>query len=157
MPPGLASISNLYIDAETSRHAEIRRGINQIITATGVCDLRSIVAVRRASHPVPTHVHDQKEQAHDDDTAWFGTWENSSEQRHEHDEGDEGGEANLDKFGDRTRMRIRRSFELLLNTGNIVRFEVILMNPFTTASFDHSSSRLIPVRWPWSGFNDCGT
>ena len=128
MPPGLASVSNLYTDAETTRHAEIRRGINQIMTATGVCDLRSIVAVRRASHPVPTHMHDQKEQAHDDDTAWFGIWENSSEQRHEHDEGDEGGEAGLDKFGDRTKMRIRRSFELLLNSGNVVRFEVI--SPF---------------------------
>lgn len=131
MPPGLAPVSNLYTDAETSRHAEVRRGTNQIMTATGVCDLRSIVAVRRASHPVPTHMHDQKEQAHDDDTTWFGIWENPSEQRHEHDECDEGGDVGLDKFGDRTKMRIRRSFELLLNTGNVVRFEVIgpfLMN-----------------------------
>ena len=101
------------------------------MAATGMCDLRSIVAIRRASHPVPTQMHDQKEQAHDDDTAWFGIWENSSEQRHEHDEYDDGGEGGLDKFGDRTKMRIRRSFELLLNTGNVVRFEVFgpfLMN-----------------------------
>jgi hypothetical protein len=121
-PPGLAPASNLYTDAETHRHTEVRRGANQILTATGVCDLRTIVAVRRASHPVPAHMHDQKEQ---DDNTRFGTWENPSELRDEEDEGDEGGEAGLSAVGDRTQMRIRRSFELLLNTGNVIRFEVI--------------------------------
>ena len=122
MPPGLAPMTIESLDLQALRHAEIRRGINQIITATGVCDLRSILAVRRAFQVTPTHKHDQKEAAADD-MPWFGIWENS-EQRTTEDEEDEGGDSGLHKSTDRTRLKMRRSLELLFNTGHVVRFEV---------------------------------
>ncbi|KAF8809576.1 hypothetical protein BYT27DRAFT_7094201 [Phlegmacium glaucopus] len=121
MPPGLTPLTSQSLDPQGLRHAEIRRGINQIMTATGMCDLRTILAVRRALQAVPTHTHDQKE-ATTDDTSWFGIWENS-ELRTADDEEDEGGDSGLHKSADRTRLRMRRSFELLLNTGHVVRFE----------------------------------
>jgi len=48
MPPGLAPTSSIYSDAQALRHSEVRRGTNQVMNATGVMDLRSIMAVRRA-------------------------------------------------------------------------------------------------------------
>ncbi|KDR82730.1 hypothetical protein GALMADRAFT_844524 [Galerina marginata CBS 339.88] len=121
MPPGLTPIPTAYMEPQTLRQAEIRRGTNQIMSATGVCDLRTIIAVRRASHPSSAHMHDQKESTNEE-TSWFSVWENSDD-RNAEDEVDDGGDAGLTKHGDRTRLRIRRSFELLLNTGHIVRFE----------------------------------
>ena len=121
MPPGLAPMTNQSLDLQALRQTEIRRGINQIMTATAMSDLRSIFAVRRAFDVAPTHVHDLKEPA--DDMSLFETWENS-EQRTADDEEDEGGDLGLSKSADRTRLKMRRSFELLLNTGHVVRFEV---------------------------------
>ncbi|KAF8908921.1 Pleckstrin homology domain-containing protein [Gymnopilus junonius] len=105
MPPGLAPVADVYADAQALRQAEIGRGTNQLISATGVCDLRTIVAVRRASHPTSSHMHKDPEERDGDD------------------DGDEGGESGLSKHGDRTRLRTKRSFELLLKTGHVVRFE----------------------------------
>ena len=92
------------------------------MTATGMCDLRSILAVRRAYHSAPMQMHDLVEPAADD-ISWLGMCENS-EQRSADDEEDEGGDLGLSKSADRTRLKMRRSFELLLNTGHVVRFEV---------------------------------
>jgi hypothetical protein len=122
MPPGLAPMTNQSLDLEALRQAEIRRGINQIMTATGMCDLRSILAVRRAFHFAPMQMHDLMEPAADD-ISCLGICENS-EQRTADDEEDEGGDLGLNKSSDRTRLKLRRSFELLLNTGHVVRFEV---------------------------------
>ena len=122
MPPGLAPMTNQSLDLQALRQAEIRRGINQIMTATGMSDLRSILAVRRAFHAVPTHMHNLKEPAADD-MSWVELWENS-EQRTVFDEEDEGGDSGLSKSADRTHLKMKRSFELLLNTGHVVRFEV---------------------------------
>ena len=123
MPPGLAPITNQSLDVQALRQAEIRRGINQVITATGMCDLRSILAVRRAFHSAPVQTHDLVEHAVDD-ISWLGICQNS-EQKTAEDEEDEGGDSGLSKSADRTRLKMRRSFELLLNTGHVVRFEVI--------------------------------
>lgn len=122
MPPGLTPISNVYEYSQTLRHTEIRRGINQILSATGVCDLRTILLVRRASHPTSAHMHSEKER-NIEDSSWFNTW-SASEEVTEMDEGDEGGEEGLSKGNDRTHLKVRRSLELLLTTGHIVRFEV---------------------------------
>lgn len=92
------------------------------MTATGMCDLRAILAVRRAFQVTPTHMHGLKEDSAND-TSWLETWE-SSEQKTPDDEEDEGGDSGLHKSIDRTRLKMRRSFELLLNTGHVVRFEV---------------------------------
>ena len=121
MPPGLAPTSSIYSDAQALRHSEVRRGTNQVMNATGVMDLRSIMAVRRAFQASPIHVHDQKE-THDDENS-FGIWSNLDEQAPE-DEEDLGGDSGLTKSVDRTRTKVRRSFELLLNSGRVVRFEV---------------------------------
>ena len=122
MPPGLALVTNQSLDLQALRQAEIRRGINQVMAASGMCDLRSIIAVRRAFHSVPMQMHDLVETAADD-ISWLGICENS-EPRTADDEEDEGGDSGLSKSTDRTRLKMRRSFELLLNTGHVVRFEV---------------------------------
>ena len=137
MPPGLAPMTNQSLDLQALRQAEIRRGINQIMTSTGMSDLRSILAVRRAFHAVPTQMHDLKEPAADD-MSWVAIWENS-EQRTVEDEEDEGGDLGLSKSADRTQLKMRRSFELLLNTGHVVRFEVFFtkLSPRTGAEVIH--------------------
>lgn len=126
MPPGLTPMTNQPLDLQTLREAEIRRGINQVMTAIGMCDLRSILAVRRAFHSAPMQKHDLIEPAADD-ISWLGMCENS-EQKTADDEEDEGGDLGLSKSADRTRLKMRRSFELLLNTGDVVRFEVFFKN-----------------------------
>ncbi len=100
---------------------EIERGIYQIMHAHAVCDLRSVVAVRRASQAVPPQHHDQKDLT--DEASWFNIWSRTDERTDSEDE-DEGGEEGLNKASDRTHLRTKRSFELLLNTGRVVRFEV---------------------------------
>ena len=122
MPPGLAPMTDQSLDIHALRQAEIRRGINQVMTASGMCDLRSILAVRRAFHFTPMQTHDLVEPAADD-IFWLGVCENS-ERRTAVDEEDEGGDSGLNKSADRTRLKMRRSFELLLNTGHVIRFEV---------------------------------
>jgi hypothetical protein len=52
--------------------------------------------------------------------AWIGREERSSE-----DDVDEGGEVALAQAYDSPLVKMRRSFELLLNTGQVMRFEVI--------------------------------
>lgn len=153
MPPGLASVTDQSLDSRALRQAEIRRGINQIMTATGMCDLRTILAVRRAFQAVPTHMHDVKE-APAADMSSFGTWENS-EQRIVDDEQDEGGDLGLSKSADRTRLKMRRSFELLLNTGHVVRFEVFICLKSVGAELDSYFyfCRLIPAGWRLNGLN----
>ncbi|EDR13810.1 uncharacterized protein LACBIDRAFT_188344 [Laccaria bicolor S238N-H82] len=76
-PPGIALPLDLDGYVKDLHHAEVLRGSRQILHATGVCDLRSIVAIQR----------------------------------------DEGG------GHDRPGIKLRRAFELLLDSGNVVRFE----------------------------------
>ncbi|CAA7261359.1 unnamed protein product [Cyclocybe aegerita] len=121
LPPGLIPPQPSLSEAQNLRHTEIRRGTNQIMTATGVFDLRTIVAVRRAFQITPASTHNHR-QLHDDDSASFRVFENPEERTPE-DEEDEGGEAFLSKSVDRPRTRTRRSFELLLNTGHVIRLE----------------------------------
>lgn len=122
MPPGLLNIStgSLGAQIQSLRHVETRRGMNQIMIATAVLDLRTIVAVRRSFHAVPSHMHNDTE-ANDEETQFKNF---TTERRTAEDEEDEGGDAGLAKSNDRTRARMRRSFELLLKTGHVMRFEV---------------------------------
>jgi hypothetical protein len=97
--------------------------------ATGVCDLRSILTVRKSFHlmPQPSHsVEDiggahKSSRAQDEDDEWLGTW---AVERNDSDNEDEGGEQGLAKSSDKPRLRMQRSFELLLKSGHVVRFEV---------------------------------
>ncbi|KAI0657423.1 Pleckstrin homology domain-containing protein [Cubamyces menziesii] len=106
---------------DTRGRAEVRRGQLQILEATGVSDLRSIVAVRRAFQLVPRQmVRVDVQQAAD--------WEDSEDfwahsERCESDDEDAGGEAGLANARDKTQLRMRRSFELVLTSGRVIRFE----------------------------------
>jgi hypothetical protein len=96
----------------------------QIMEATGVNDLRTILVVRRAFHLVPESTHNEKKKPEDDDI-WFSIW-SQPEERTPDDEQDIGGEEGLSKSDDKPRLRMHRSFELLLTTGRVIRFEVSL-------------------------------
>jgi hypothetical protein len=97
--------------------------------ATGVCDLRSILTVRRAFHLVPQHSHSVEDvrggqtnsRSREADGEWLDTW---AVEATDSDNEDEGGQEGLEKTADKPRMKMRRSFELLLKTGHVVRFEV---------------------------------
>ena len=102
----------------------MRRGINQIVHATSMMDLRSIVAVRRAFQPVSSEMHTVKE-VQDDDRGWFEAWV-GREERSSEDDVDAGGDAALAEAYNSGLVKIRRSFELLLNTGQVMRFEVFI-------------------------------
>ncbi|CDO71462.1 hypothetical protein BN946_scf184909.g56 [Trametes cinnabarina] len=108
-------------DAQAQRKAEVHRGRLQILEATGVSDLRSIVAVRRAFQIVPRHVEpvDVREVADWEDSERF--WEQT--ERSESDDEDAGGETGLARVRDRARLKMRRSFELVLTSGRVIRFE----------------------------------
>lgn len=91
--------------------------------ATGVNDLRTILTIRRAFHLVPGATHNEKKPQVDD--IWFSIW-CQPEQRTPDDERDIGGEEGLTTSDDKPHLRMHRSFELLLDTGRVIRFEVSL-------------------------------
>ncbi|KAG7088497.1 hypothetical protein E1B28_012485 [Marasmius oreades] len=107
--------------SESLRQSEVRRGARQILNASGVADLRKVLVVRRASHPVIQHQHNLKEEPEDEN--WVHTW-SEGEVSAEDDE-DEGGDGMLQKVTaeDKPKLRMRRSFELFFKNGHVVRFE----------------------------------
>ncbi|KDQ62280.1 hypothetical protein JAAARDRAFT_454727 [Jaapia argillacea MUCL 33604] len=121
-PPGLPPEGYNPDDASTLREAEVRRGAMQILEAIGVNDLRSIVAVRRASHIIPQPVHDtpnvRKAPGWEDEEGFWTQVDRSAS-----DDEDEGGDEGMAKAPNKARVRMRRSFELLLRSGHVVRFE----------------------------------
>lgn len=117
-PPGLVSLNT---DSKSLRDIEIKRGRRQLKDAIGVCDLRSILLIRRAFQAVPQSTHRETEPTEDD--AWFRIWSQQEEKTTEDDE-DRGGEEGLSRIGDKSHFRVRRCFELLLKNGRVIRFEV---------------------------------
>jgi hypothetical protein len=127
-PPGIApGMDDIETYAETLRASEAQRGAMQCMDAIGVNDLRSIILIRRAFHVVLEHTHNQAGRHPDkkdlDDDIWFGIW-SQPEERTPEDHEDEGGEEYLSKSNDKLLLRMHRSFELLLTTGRVIRFEV---------------------------------
>jgi len=120
MPPGFPKEAK---DADSLHASEVRRGTRQILHATGVSDLRHIVAVRRAFQQVPVHTEHIAAS-----TIQGSNWEDTEEfwahvERTDEDELDKGGEDGLAATGDKTKLRTMRSFELLLVSGRVIRFE----------------------------------
>lgn len=113
-PPGTAPE---ILSPKDLKEAEVYRGTRQILTAHGVLDLRNILAVRRAFHHTPRHTHDDS--VNDDEV---GVWQEL--ERTESDDEDRGGEEALATAADKPRKHMRRSFELLMVTGHVVRLEV---------------------------------
>ncbi|KAH9922789.1 Pleckstrin homology domain-containing protein [Epithele typhae] len=106
---------------DTRHRAEIRRGRMQILQAAGVSDLRNVVFVRRAFQPVPQ----PRENAN---IRKLTDWEDSPEfwdavDRSESDDEDAGGDAPMNVHTDKAHLRMRRSFELVLASGRVIRFE----------------------------------
>ncbi len=138
-PPGF--LPNSAPNGASAREAEIHRGAMQIIHASGVCDLRRIVAVRRAFQLVPPHVHDVQDEHHENDGAVSQAEEPSP------DDEDRGGEVDDES---NKHLRMRRSFELLLEDGKVIRFEVI--KPiYSCVQYLTRLYRLIPVEWRFNG------
>lgn len=116
-PPGAIPVPfDLNKNAhQVLREDEVRRGAKQVLAARDVTDLRAVMAVRRAFRPV--FLSSQPE--HDS-----GMEEQDGEVTHEEtDTQDVGGDAGL-TAGDMTVIRMRRCFELVMQTGQIMRFEV---------------------------------
>ncbi|KAI5829238.1 hypothetical protein K523DRAFT_41834 [Schizophyllum commune Tattone D] len=115
--PSLEDYANIL------RRSEVRRGARQVMAAHAVCELRAIVAVRRAFQVVPPRAHDVRE-AHaeaEDEMVISGM---RDEQAEGDDHADAGGEEGLlEQAGDRGHKKMRRSFELLLKNGHVMRFE----------------------------------
>lgn len=112
-PPGLPphDPSPNLPDGKSARQTEVWRGALQIMNATGVCDLRNIVAVRRAFQLLSPQTHNERE-AGDDSLNTWGFEEPGAEDNQD----DGGGQPSGDLY-------TRRSFELLLKNGHVVRFE----------------------------------
>ena len=109
-------------DPDALRREEALRGARQILSAYGMCDMRSIVAVRRAFQTIPLLIEevDVRDTPEWEDTPGF--WE--AVEHFDEDHRDPGGPEGLKKMGDALTMRMRRSFELVLKSGHVVRFEV---------------------------------
>lgn len=116
-PPPPPGVSPGTLSSKELKEAEVNRGAKQILTAHGVLDLRNILAVRRAFHQIPRYTHDD---SNNDDEV--GVWQEL--ERTGSDDEDRGGEEGLAMVPDRPRKRMRRSFELLVVTGHVVRLEV---------------------------------
>ncbi|CAE6440171.1 unnamed protein product [Rhizoctonia solani] len=109
---------------------ELRRARCMILDSDGYIDLRSILAVRRAVEPTPpvgaidigatrsTKRLSTDTQDHEDfDDGWVDQTDAS-------DDEDEGGDEYLTRSPDKTRLKMKRSFELIMRSGRVVRFEV---------------------------------
>jgi hypothetical protein len=113
-PPGTFSES---LSPKELKEAEFYRGTKQVLTSHGVLDLRNILAVRRAFHHTPRHTHEDP--VNDDEV---GVWQDI--ERTESDDEDRGGDEAVATAPDKPRKHMRRSFELLMVTGHVVRLEV---------------------------------
>lgn len=107
--------------------SEVWRGAEQICTAHGMLDLRSIRIVRRAYHPLSQD--DGAHVAHD-----------------AVDARDAGGHQGHVHVHDRAQLHLRRAFDVVLASGPVIRFEVrsctqmrvvdtILLTPRMTGTF----------------------
>lgn len=134
-PPGVSSLttSGSTDDSSSIRDAEVRRGARQILESEGMTDMRSIIAVRRAFHlsarrreDAPTSVGlaqlNRKSKPWEEDETF-----QEEVQQTASDHEDEGGEEGLNAAGTapaKTSLKMKRSFELVMKTGQIVRYEV---------------------------------
>ncbi|KAJ7069875.1 Pleckstrin homology domain-containing protein [Mycena amicta] len=118
-PPSPLGIDPALQTAEDLRLSEVQRGTNQILEATGVLHLRSVLAVRRAFQPALPTTHDVQQMEEEGSFLAPG----SPVERCQSDEDDEGGEDVLRAAQDKPHLKMKRSFELLLKNGHVVRFE----------------------------------
>lgn len=120
-PPGTPQDQDTD-DTVDFRRREVLRGAQQVLRAGGMMDLRSVAAVRRAFQLVPVQMDHTPVPPVDagEDGEDFWVQANTTEDDHE----DVGGAEGLSNAPDKMRRHMRRSFELLLSTGRVIRFEV---------------------------------
>ncbi|KAG8964650.1 hypothetical protein FRC03_001492 [Tulasnella sp. 419] len=104
---------------------EHRRAAQQILFSDGYIDLRSIYSVRRAESlvaPVEISLDEIPRKIpgvnNIDDDVYEGEIQGTNS-----DNEDVGGEDGLNRVSDKTRLRLRRMFELVMRSGLVVRFE----------------------------------
>jgi hypothetical protein len=75
-------------------------------------------------------MHEEMDKTHrsqkHDDNDWVGIWAETQPERTDSDDEDVGGDEALTKTDDKPKFRMKRSFELLLKSGHVIRFEVCL-------------------------------
>ena len=122
-PPGLhSSREHPTAGGPTLHQLEVQRGVMQILNSFGINDLREILVVRRAFQNIPQATH--QEPLPKTDEALEQMWTQSGPELSRSDDEDQGGDEAITRTGNRPYLRMRRSFELLLRTGRIIRFEV---------------------------------
>lgn len=139
-PPPIPQANSLGDSTDASsaptsytREDEIRRAASQILKSSGYMDLRDIVEVRRPSkhkgatasshspHHSPESTNDTNAPGHERDDDFP-----SPDPSHEVDSDSEepGGEAHLAAHPNTPHLKLKRTFELVLRSGMILRFEV---------------------------------
>jgi hypothetical protein len=96
------------------REAEVARGASQIAAAFEAFDLRNIRQIRRATHE--TIVHDARTHA----TATVAGGSVGNQDILIRDEADIGGAEGLAQAHDKSQLRVRRSFEIVMISGHIL-------------------------------------
>lgn len=126
-PPLALTVAQTSSSQDENKAAELRRGAQQIFRSDAYIDLRSITSVRRATQPtVPRFVISDQgnipgvNQSLEEPEYRVLDAENGTAS----DAEDEGGDDVLNAGQDKTRLKLNRSFELVLRTGHVVRFEV---------------------------------
>ncbi|KAJ7459760.1 Pleckstrin homology domain-containing protein [Mycena latifolia] len=118
-PPSPMGIGAPAETADALRLSEVQRGTMQVMKATGVSDLRNILAVRRAFQQAVPASHNDPHPPEDQSYVSLV----SHIERSESDDEDDGGEDGLRAAQDKAHLKMKRSFELLLTNGHIIRFE----------------------------------
>ncbi|KAH7102551.1 Pleckstrin homology domain-containing protein [Auriculariales sp. MPI-PUGE-AT-0066] len=130
-PPGPPSLPVL-VDGEprsSVRHEdEVKRGAAQMLTASTFVDMRSVICVRRAETLQATKSHDLSTNEGGHIHLNLGSNDDFVPQvdveRTISDDEDDGGEENLPTVAaDKARLRMKRSFEMCLRSGQTVRYE----------------------------------
>ena len=133
-PPTPTDLRAFARSEEQVRAGESIRLRNQIISARGFYDLRDIKEVRRAVHPEAAgkvQPRNASETRRDVPNINVSNDEDSDAevgeehlQRTDSDLADEGGDSGMAVAKDKARMKIHRSFEIVLAEGKTIRFEV---------------------------------
>lgn len=105
-----------------------------MLHASGVSDVRSILVVRQAFQLTAERSHSLTDGFRDSE---FANDLMNAEDLGMSDEEDDGGSGGLPTATGKSKMLMRRSFELLLKTGSVIRFEV------SFATFTHNSTNFV--------------
>lgn len=132
MPPTPTDVNTFSKREEEIQKDERRRLRLQLVHARGFWDMRDILVVRRASHPATQDGEEQPQQMDgqrmNSSTVLLGSEEEvmvaPEVRRSGSDIEDEGGDTGMAKAANKTRLKMHRSFEVVLKNGKVLRFEV---------------------------------